>query len=45
MLVFGLGLIGGALAAVVIVLVSSSLIADLLFGLTATNAANLIAGS
>jgi len=41
--VFGVGLALGTLAAVVAVRVSASVIADLLFGLTATDAVNLLA--
>jgi putative ABC transport system permease protein len=41
MLVFGLGLVAGTLAAVAAVRFSASVIADLLFGLTATDAANI----
>jgi len=41
--VFGVGLALGTIAAVVAVRVSASVIADLLFGLTATDAVNLIA--
>ena len=39
--VFGLGLAAGTLAAVVLVRLTRSVIADLLFGLTATDAANI----
>jgi predicted permease len=42
--VFGLGLVAGTVAAVALVRLTASAIADLLFGLTATDAAN-IAGS
>jgi predicted permease len=42
MLVFGAGLAGGVLAAVVAVRLAASVIADLLFGLTATDAANIV---
>lgn len=38
----GLGLVAGAFGSVVVIRVTSNLIADLLFGLTATQAANLI---
>jgi predicted permease len=41
MLVFGLGLVAGTLAAVAAVRFSASVVADLLFGLTATDAANI----
>jgi predicted permease len=39
--VFALGLAAGTMAAVVLVRLTASVIADLLFGLTATNAANI----
>ena len=41
--VFGLGLALGTLAAIATVRVTASLIADLLFGLTATDAGNIAA--
>ncbi len=41
MVVFGLGLVAGTLAAVAAVRFTASVIADLLFGLTATDAANI----
>jgi predicted permease len=43
LVVFGLGLAAGAIAAFVAVRLTSGLIADLLFGLTATDAANIAA--
>jgi ABC-type antimicrobial peptide transport system permease subunit len=43
LIVFGLGLSAGALVALVAVRLTSSLVADLLFGLTATDTANLLA--
>ena len=43
MVVFGLGLALGTLAAIAAVRVTASLIADLLFGLTATDAGNIAA--
>ena len=42
MRVFGAGLAGGVIAAVVAVRLTASVIADLLFGLTATDAANIV---
>jgi predicted permease len=41
MVVFGLGLAAGTAAAVAVVRIGASLVADLLFGLTATDAANI----
>jgi predicted permease len=41
MVVFGLGLVAGTLAAVAAVRFTASVIADLLFGMTATDAANI----
>ena len=42
MVVFGAGLAGGAMAAIAAVRLTASFIADLLFGLTATDAANIV---
>ena len=42
MLVFGVGLVAGIVAAIAAVRLTASFIADLLFGLTATDAANLV---
>jgi ABC-type antimicrobial peptide transport system permease subunit len=42
MLVFSVGLAAGIVAAIVAVRLTASFLADLLFGLTATDAANLV---